>query len=60
MFLSQAWRFCGDTLMAIMYAFAINVMVESPFDRVQKNLMKIFVGGKNDLFNINKYIGRYS
>lgn len=29
-----------------MYAFAINVMIESPFDRVQKNVMKIFVGGK--------------
>jgi len=34
--------------MAILYAFAINVMVESPFDRVQKNIMKIFVGGKNN------------
>lgn len=47
-FLLQAWRFSGDTLMAIMYAFAINVMVESPFDRLQKIIMKIFMGGKSD------------
>lgn len=42
----QAWRFFGDTLHAIAYAFAINVMIESPFDRLQKNVMKIFIGGK--------------
>lgn len=36
--------------MAIAYAFAINVMVESPFDRFQKNVMKIFVGGKNTIY----------
>ncbi|XP_060849044.1 nose resistant to fluoxetine protein 6-like [Rhopalosiphum padi] len=38
------WRFCGDATVAFMYAFAINVMIESPFDRFQKNVMKIFVG----------------
>ncbi|XP_025190639.1 nose resistant to fluoxetine protein 6-like isoform X2 [Melanaphis sacchari] len=38
------WRFCGDTTVAFMYAFAINVMIESPFDRFQKNVMKLFVG----------------
>jgi len=44
--LLQFWRFCADATVAIMYAFTINVMIESPFDRVQKNVMKIFVGGK--------------
>ncbi|CAI6362439.1 unnamed protein product [Macrosiphum euphorbiae] len=38
------WRFCADSTVAIMYAFVINVMIESPFDRVQKNVMKLFVG----------------
>ncbi|XP_050058911.1 nose resistant to fluoxetine protein 6-like isoform X2 [Aphis gossypii] len=38
------WRFCGDATVAFMYAFAINVMIESPFDRFQKNVMKLFVG----------------
>jgi len=46
MVLKQFWRFCADSTVAIMYAFAINVMIESPFDRVQKNVMKLFVGGK--------------
>lgn len=44
----QAWRFFGDTLCAFMYAFAVNVMIESPFDRLQKNVMKMFVGGKDN------------
>lgn len=47
MVLLQFWRFCGDATVAFMYAFAINVMIESPFDRFQKNVMKLFVGGKN-------------
>uniref|UniRef100_A0A2S2R6Q5 Nose resistant to fluoxetine protein 6 n=1 Tax=Sipha flava TaxID=143950 RepID=A0A2S2R6Q5_9HEMI len=40
----MTWRFCGDVFNALLYGFAINVMIESPFDRLQKNVMRIFVG----------------
>lgn len=52
----QTWKWSGDTLMAVMYAFCINVMIESPFDRLQKNVMKIFIGGKNNYKYINLII----
>lgn len=42
----MAWKWSGDLLMALMYAFAINVMIESPFDRLQKNVMKLILGNQ--------------
>lgn len=44
----QAWRCFGDVFFSILYAFVINVMIESPFDRLQKNLLKLLARGKYD------------
>lgn len=54
MIVLQAWKWSGDLLMALMYAFAINVMIESPFDRLQKNVMKIIIGSKNNNKHFNQ------
>lgn len=47
----QAWRCFGDIFFSILYAFVINIMIESPFDRLQKNLLKILARGKYDQIN---------
>ncbi|XP_050519778.1 nose resistant to fluoxetine protein 6-like [Daktulosphaira vitifoliae] len=50
-FTTLGFKFGGDLFMAIIYAFIVNVTIESPCDRLQKNVMKLFNG---ELFIKNK------
>ncbi|XP_050427218.1 nose resistant to fluoxetine protein 6-like [Adelges cooleyi] len=43
-FTTITMKFGGDLFVAVVYAFIMNVTVESPFDRLQKNVMKMFYG----------------